>query len=132
MAFGNATKGYVKSHGGGGGGTSNYNDLSNKPSINGVTLSGNKSSSDLGITVNFTELQQNDDITNINGIVVVGVDSYNQTFSAIFPKNTIVDGAKLVAGYDESRSSVAIITVTNNTITWTSSGNLPISKIFKF
>lgn len=32
----------------GGGGTSNYNDLINKPSINGVTLSGNKSLSDLG------------------------------------------------------------------------------------
>ena len=34
---------------GGGGGTSNYNDLDNKPSINGVTLSGNKSLSDLSI-----------------------------------------------------------------------------------
>ena len=32
---------------GGGGGTSNYNDLSNKPSIGGVTLSGDKSLSDL-------------------------------------------------------------------------------------
>lgn len=52
MAFGNATKGYVRKHsgGGGGGGTSNYNDLSNKPSINGVTLSGNKTSEDLNIT----------------------------------------------------------------------------------
>lgn len=41
---------YVKAHGGGGGGgTSNYNDLSNKPKINGVTLSGNKTSADLGI-----------------------------------------------------------------------------------
>ena len=35
--------------GGGGGGTDNYNDLSNKPKINSVTLSGNKSSSDLGL-----------------------------------------------------------------------------------
>lgn len=34
----------------GGGGTSDYTDLSNKPSINGVTLDGNKTSSDLGIT----------------------------------------------------------------------------------
>lgn len=56
MAFGNATKGYVKKHsgGGGGGGTSNYNDLSNKPSINGVTLSGNKTSGDLNITATLT------------------------------------------------------------------------------
>ena len=35
--------------GGGGGGTSDYADLTNKPSINSVTLSGNKTSSDLGI-----------------------------------------------------------------------------------
>lgn len=32
-----------------GGGTSNYNDLTNKPQINGVTLSGNKTSADLSI-----------------------------------------------------------------------------------
>lgn len=37
--------------GGGGGGTSNYNDLTNKPSINSVTLSGNKSLADLGIVI---------------------------------------------------------------------------------
>lgn len=36
---------------GGGGGTSDYNALSNRPSINGVTLSGNKTTSDLGITI---------------------------------------------------------------------------------
>ena len=36
--------------GGGGGGTSDYSDLSNKPSINGVTLVGNKTTGDLGIT----------------------------------------------------------------------------------
>ena len=35
--------------GGGGGGTTNYNALENKPQINDVTLSGNKSLSDLGI-----------------------------------------------------------------------------------
>lgn len=37
------------STGGGGGGTSNYNDLANKPQINSVELSGNKSLDDLGI-----------------------------------------------------------------------------------
>lgn len=40
---------YVSVGGGGGGGTDNYNDLSNKPSINSVTLSGNKTTSDLSI-----------------------------------------------------------------------------------
>lgn len=35
--------------GGGTGGTSNYNDLMNKPSINGVTLQGKKTLEDLGV-----------------------------------------------------------------------------------
>lgn len=35
---------------GGGGGTSDYPDLTNKPSINSVTLSGNKTTSDLNIS----------------------------------------------------------------------------------
>lgn len=35
--------------GGGSGGTSNYQELTNKPSINGVTLEGNKNSADLGL-----------------------------------------------------------------------------------
>lgn len=38
------------SGGGGGGGTTDYNDLGNKPSVNGVTLQGNKSTADLGIS----------------------------------------------------------------------------------
>lgn len=37
--------------GGGGGGTTNYNQLTHKPSINNVTLSGNKTTSDLGINL---------------------------------------------------------------------------------
>lgn len=35
--------------GGGSGGTSDYQELTNKPSINGVTLEGNKNSADLGL-----------------------------------------------------------------------------------
>lgn len=35
--------------GGGGGGTTNYNNLTNKPRINGVLLSGDKSAADLGL-----------------------------------------------------------------------------------
>lgn len=36
----------------GGGGTTDYTELTNKPSINGVTLTGNKTTSDLGIVEN--------------------------------------------------------------------------------
>ena len=43
--------------GGGSGGTSDYQGLTNKPSINGVVLEGNKTSSDLGIVTGVTEDQ---------------------------------------------------------------------------
>lgn len=44
-------------NGGGSGGTTNYNDLTNHPRINGVTLTGNKTSADLGIS-EMTEEQE--------------------------------------------------------------------------
>ena len=49
--------------GGGQGGTDNYNDLSNKPQINSITLSGNKSLADLGIAAAgsaYTKSEVND------------------------------------------------------------------------
>jgi len=52
---------------GGGGGTSNYNDLTNKPSINGVTLSGNKTTSDLGI--NADNVMMSDGVTSVEDAV---------------------------------------------------------------
>ena len=48
---------------GGGGGTDDYNDLSNKPQVNGVSLAGNKTSDDLdllGENDNLTPTQIND------------------------------------------------------------------------
>ena len=41
------SKSYTDKHGGGGGGTSDYNSLSNRPKINHVTLANDHSSSDL-------------------------------------------------------------------------------------
>lgn len=43
-------------NGGGGGGTSDYSQLSNKPSINGSTLIGNKTSADLGLADEYTTI----------------------------------------------------------------------------
>lgn len=42
---------------GGGGGTGSYNDLTNKPLLNGVVITGNKTSSDYGIAINLTEAE---------------------------------------------------------------------------
>lgn len=46
---GETKKAPASAFGGGGGGTSDYTDLNNKPSINSVTLVGNKTGSDLGL-----------------------------------------------------------------------------------
>ena len=46
----------VNGAGGGSGGTTNYNDLQNKPQINGVTLTGNKTSADLSISAETTQV----------------------------------------------------------------------------
>lgn len=58
---------------GGSGGTSNYNDLENKPSINGIVLEGNKTTEDLlieaGGTSNYNDLENK---PSINGIALEG------------------------------------------------------------
>lgn len=53
------------SGGGGGGGTSDYNELSNLPSINNVTLSGNKTTSDLGIEIPDVSTFITKDVNNL-------------------------------------------------------------------
>ena len=49
MKYIGAGPGIYPMNGGGGEGTTNYNDLQNKPTLNGVTIEGNKTSEDYGI-----------------------------------------------------------------------------------
>lgn len=73
--------------GGGGGGTDNYNELLNKPQINGTTLSGNKTSSDLGLatsaqgTLADTALQPGDNISELvnDSGFITGINSSDVT-----------------------------------------------------
>ena len=68
LTDGTTSEFYIKNGeagGGGGGGTSNYNDLTNKPSINNVTLTGNKTTSDLGINIPTAT----SDLTNDSGFI---------------------------------------------------------------
>lgn len=55
---------------GGGGGTDDYEDLENKPSINGVELSGNKTAAELGINIPT----KTSDLTNDSGFITKSVD----------------------------------------------------------
>ena len=88
---------------GGGSGTSNYNDLENKPKINNVTLEGNKTSSELGLTgdKDFTYIKNTPDkIWEITH----NLDKY--------PSVTIVDSAGSVVMGDITYTSKSALTVT--------------------
>ena len=66
--------------GGGGGGTSDYDQLSNRPQINNNTLTGNKTSSDLGLQDALTETQ----LAAVNsGITSSGLTQIETNISSI-------------------------------------------------
>ena len=88
---------------GGGSGTSNYNDLDNKPKINNVTLEGNKTSSELGITgdKDFVYIKST---PNKIWEITHNLDKY--------PSVTIVDSAGSVVMGDITYTSKSTLTVT--------------------
>ena len=88
---------------GGGSGTSNYNDLENKPKINNVTLEGNKTSSELGLTgdKHFTYIKSTPDSV---WEITHNLDKY--------PSVTIVDSAGSVVMGDITYTSKSSLTVT--------------------
>ena len=59
----------------GGGGTSDYSALTNKPQINGTTLSGNKTSSDLGLASTSDIPTKVSDLTNDSGFITNTVNN---------------------------------------------------------
>lgn len=65
----------------GGGGTSDYSDLTNKPSINSVTLSGNKSLSDLGVA-------SEDDVDEIKDVLDITEPGTVNLFDPSNPNTT--------------------------------------------
>lgn len=96
---------YWKTESGGGGGTSDYNDLSNKPQIAGVTLSGNKTLSDLGIASSSALSSKIDKVIpsggfyvpyfgSDGGLVSTSIKSYNMVkVSSLAPNNDIFSTA---------------------------------------
>lgn len=90
-------------------GGTDYSDLTNKPSINSVTLSGNKSLSDLGIQpsgsyATTTDLATKQDITDNN------LTTTNKTIpSAINEVNSIAKGANQAVGYSNYSSMITAI-----------------------
>lgn len=85
---------WVNESGGGSGGTSDYDDLSNKPKINNVELSGNKSLSDLGIT-NPTKTS---DLTNDSGFLTNSIVELHGTDDNPVNLNTLEAGYYRITG----------------------------------
>lgn len=66
VPFGNMSQAFIITGGGGGGsGTDDYSQLTNKPSVNSVTLTGNKTSTDLGLY--GTGNEPNYPVDSVNG-----------------------------------------------------------------
>ena len=61
---------------GGGGGPSDYTDLTNKPSINNVTLTGNKTSSDLGLISDANYVHTDNNYTTTEKNKLAGLVNY--------------------------------------------------------
>lgn len=81
-------------------GTSDYSELTNKPGINGVTLSGNKTTADLGISY--------DDLTDKPTIPSIS-DCYQTTDLA----GTGLEDEDLIPYYNESASGKSNVTFSN-------------------
>lgn len=93
-----------------GSGTNNYNNLSNKPSINGVVLQGNKTSKDLGIYTPTT-LYENANGSNSN--ITLSDNASNYEYMEIFYKNN--DNAfSSVKVYQPNDKKVSLISHDNN------------------
>jgi len=88
---------------GSGGGTTSYPELTNKPRINGTTLSGNKSLSDIGAMPDFSELRTHT-VLNDETLMVVGQgnDSFRTTLGVLKSYLAItpaVGGCRLPIGF---------------------------------
>lgn len=81
--------------GGGSGGTDDYEDLLNKPSINGVELIGNKTFQDLGLNLPTKQVYKN--VTSISGVEVSTGTLFDLTSTSVgsnVPQWTATSGAK--------------------------------------
>ena len=101
-------------------GSTNYNDLSNKPQINGVTLSGNKTTSDLHIEAGASDLSNLDDVSIDNpeegDYLMYDSTSGKWVNSGAAPGPVLPDG-KTVLPTDDIQTWLACAGITDKTYT---------------
>ena len=126
---------WVAADGGGGGGTSDYTELSNKPSINSTTLSGDKTSSDLGLAA-ASHTHTESDITDLGDYIPLpsspsngDVLTYNSTdgewgpqalpssTEEIFVADVTTTYAQLTAARTAGKTLLFHISLTNENVT---------------
>ena len=96
---------FTVTNGSGGSGTDDYTDLTNKPTINNVELSGNKTSSDLGLQPAGNYVTNTDYATpNVGGVIKVANGDYGLTVDEGALKGTV----RTVSQY-ESMSSKGLV-----------------------
>ena len=109
--------------GGGGSGTDNYNDLSNLPKINDTTLSGNKTSANLGLQseINSDSKLASDLVDDTNQDNKFVTSSEKSTWNG--KQNAIDADRKINADYvDDSTSTNKFVTATDKE-TWNAKQN---------
>ena len=122
--------------GGGGGGTTNYNDLSNKPSINSTTLSGNKTGAELGLagTADISNINITGSTNTTGSTIGKGVTFYLNGSLCVALAN-IAAGATFTSGTNYStitigeelsalNSKLAVETDTVGDVVFTKQGNI--------
>lgn len=81
----------IEEGGGGGGGTTNYNQLQNLPQINGTTLKGNKTTTDLGLS----SVEANPTGEAAGELISIGIDGnkYSIPESSEYKETTVWTGS---------------------------------------
>lgn len=100
---------------GGGGGTSDYEDLTNKPQINSVTLNGNKTASDLGLATATQGAKADTAVQPTDGVAYVGEvagSSSSADFNA--QSDTVWNKAQVLSSAQQAQARANIGAGTSN------------------
>lgn len=98
----------IPTGGGTGGGTTDYNDLSNKPQLGGVTLEGNKTLDDIGAQPKGNYLT---DVPQASSTIIGGIKAESAGAEDTVPVKIKSDGTLAVPTYPEGGSGSGGITV---------------------
>lgn len=96
----------IPTGGGTGGGTTDYNDLSNKPQLGGVTLEGNKTLDDIGAQPKGNYLT---DVPQASSTTIGGIKAENAGAGDTVPVKIKSDGTLAVPTYPEATGGSANI-----------------------